>query len=265
MRTTIVHALGELASLHTHPPLACGLRSISMTRSTMSWQGQAEQPMMLRGRSMSSMVPDAPVPWPWTRAAGRVWFAAGRLGSMRSRTSAQLCSMLPGGHSGMAVWPFQVQCSMIPTLVDRRRHLCGRVQAVGAISGRRRHLEFSAYLARSRGGASAPPLHPSHAQNGKSRAPKTKCGHQKASTALERPHRHAPVPTRPACRTAAQRCESASTRTAQLQTTPCPPPSSKAKVLERPEPWKTRPDRAASSAARLGPASPSSTLSWKPI
>ena len=31
---------------------------------------------------------------------------------------------------------------MIPTLVDRRRHLCGRVQAVGAISGRRRHLEF---------------------------------------------------------------------------------------------------------------------------
>ena len=35
---------------------------------------------------------------------------------------------------------------MISTLVDRRRNLCGRVQAVGAISGRRRHLEFSAYF-----------------------------------------------------------------------------------------------------------------------
>ena len=108
----------------------------------MSLQGQAEQPMVLRGRSVSSMVPDAPVPWPWTRAAGRVWFAAGRLGSKRSRTSAQLCSMLPGGHRGMAVWPSQVQCSMILTLVDRRSHLCGRVQAVGAISGRRRTWSF---------------------------------------------------------------------------------------------------------------------------
>ena len=168
----------------------------------------------------------------------------------------------------MAVWPFQVQYSMILTLVDRRSHLCGRVQAVGAISGRRRrtpHLEFSADLARSRGGASAPPLHPSHAQNGLSRAPKTQCGQQKASTALERPHRHAAVPTRPACRTAAQRCESASTPTAQLQTTPCPPPSSKATVLERREPWKRRSNRAVPSAARLGPASSSSALSWKPI
>ena len=66
MRTTIVRVLADLASLRTHPPFgfACGLRSISMTRSTMSWQGQAEQPMMLRGRSVSSMIPDAPVPWP---------------------------------------------------------------------------------------------------------------------------------------------------------------------------------------------------------
>ena len=42
----------------------------------------------------------------------------------------------------MAVWPSQVQCSMILTLVDRRSHLCGRVQAVGAISGRRRTSSF---------------------------------------------------------------------------------------------------------------------------
>ena len=48
MRTTIVHDLDELASLHTHTPLACGLRSVSMTKPTMSWQGQAEQPMILR-------------------------------------------------------------------------------------------------------------------------------------------------------------------------------------------------------------------------
>ena len=80
MRTTIVHALDELASLHTHPPFDCGLRSVSMTRSTMSLQGQAEQPMMLRGRGVSSTVPDAPAPWPWTRAVGRVALAkaAGR-------------------------------------------------------------------------------------------------------------------------------------------------------------------------------------------
>ena len=106
MRTTIMDCLDELASLHTHPPLDCGLRSVSMTKSTMSLQGQAEQPMVLRGRSVSFMVPDAPVPWPWTRVAGRVWFAAGRLGSMRSRTSAQLCSMLAWwapGHGGVAV------------------------------------------------------------------------------------------------------------------------------------------------------------------
>jgi len=106
MRTTIVRVLADLASLNTHPPFDCGLRSISMTRSTMSLQGQAEQPMVLRGRSVSSMVPDAPVPWPWTRAAGMVWFAAGRLGSKRSRTSAQLCGMLAWWaprHGGVAL------------------------------------------------------------------------------------------------------------------------------------------------------------------
>ena len=118
MRTTIVYDLDELASLHTHTPLACGLRSVSMTKSTMGWQGQAEQPMMLRGRSVSSMVSDAPVPWSWTRAAGRVWFAAGQLGSMRSRTSAQLCSMLPGGHGGMAVWPFQGSGGLLMAALD---------------------------------------------------------------------------------------------------------------------------------------------------
>ena len=106
MRTTIVHALAELASLHTRPPFACGLRSFFMTKPTMSLQGQAEQPMVLRGWGVSSTVPDAPVPWPWIRVAGRVWFAAGRLGSKRSRTSAQLCGMLAWwapGHGGVAV------------------------------------------------------------------------------------------------------------------------------------------------------------------
>ena len=34
MRTTIVHALGELASLHTHPPLACALAPL---RSYEAW------------------------------------------------------------------------------------------------------------------------------------------------------------------------------------------------------------------------------------
>ena len=59
MRTTIVQVLADLASLRTHPRFDCGLRSISMTRSTMSWQGQAEQPMMLRGLSVSSLAAKA--------------------------------------------------------------------------------------------------------------------------------------------------------------------------------------------------------------
>ena len=62
MRTTIVQVLADLASLRTHPRFDCGLRSISMTRSTMSLQGQAEQPMVLRGRSVSSTVPNAQGP-----------------------------------------------------------------------------------------------------------------------------------------------------------------------------------------------------------
>ena len=199
MRTTIVDCLDELASLHTHPPLACGLRSVSMTKSTMSLQGQAEQPMVLRGRSGSSMVPDAPVPEPWTRVAGRVWFAAGRLGSMRSRTSAQLCSMLPGGHGGMAVWPLQGSGSLLLAALDVWRAGFAPLRP-GTRRGRDQGPAAQpAIFGAFGGGASAPPLHPSHAQNGKSRAPKTKCGHQKASTALERPHRHAAVPTRPAC------------------------------------------------------------------
>eukprot|EP00964_Phaeocystis_antarctica_P058959 scaffold34995_cov27-Phaeocystis_antarctica.AAC.1 len=39
------------ASLNTRPPLAQTAPWVSMAPSTMSWHGQAEQPMMLRGRS----------------------------------------------------------------------------------------------------------------------------------------------------------------------------------------------------------------------
>ena len=62
MRTTVVRGLADLASLHTRPPFDCGLRSVSMTKSTMSLQGQAEQPMVLRGRSVSSTVSNAQGP-----------------------------------------------------------------------------------------------------------------------------------------------------------------------------------------------------------
>ena len=37
----------------------------------MSWQGQAKQPIMLRGRSVSAGVPDAPGPSPWISQASR--------------------------------------------------------------------------------------------------------------------------------------------------------------------------------------------------
>ena len=62
MRTTVVRDLADLATLNTRPPFDCGLRSVSMTKSTMSLQGQAEQPMVLRGRSVSSTVPNAQRP-----------------------------------------------------------------------------------------------------------------------------------------------------------------------------------------------------------
>ena len=62
MRTTIVRVMADLATLHTRPPFDCGLRSVSMTKPTMGLQGQAEQPMVLRGRSVSSTVPNAQRP-----------------------------------------------------------------------------------------------------------------------------------------------------------------------------------------------------------
>ena len=37
----------------------------------MSWQGQAKQPIMLRGRSVSAGAPDAPGPSPWISQASR--------------------------------------------------------------------------------------------------------------------------------------------------------------------------------------------------
>ena len=111
MRTTIVHALDELASLHTHPPFDCGLRSVSMTRSTMSLQGQAEQPMMLRGRSVSSMVPDAPVP---TLGRGR-----------RAECGLQL-----GGWGRCALAPLRSYAACC--LVDTAAWRCGRCKAVEA-------------------------------------------------------------------------------------------------------------------------------------
>ena len=37
----------------------------------MSWQGQAKQTIMLRGRSVSAGVPDAPGPSPWISQASR--------------------------------------------------------------------------------------------------------------------------------------------------------------------------------------------------
>eukprot|EP00964_Phaeocystis_antarctica_P023303 scaffold13042_cov36-Phaeocystis_antarctica.AAC.2 len=49
-----------------------------MTPSTMSWHGQAEQSMMLRGRSVLAGVPDAQGTPPWTRVARRVWSAFAR-------------------------------------------------------------------------------------------------------------------------------------------------------------------------------------------
>eukprot|EP00964_Phaeocystis_antarctica_P148924 scaffold115909_cov40-Phaeocystis_antarctica.AAC.1 len=57
----------------------------------MSWQDQAEQPMMPRGRSVCAGVPDSQGSSPWTRLAGRVWFAAVWPQSMYSGTSPRLC------------------------------------------------------------------------------------------------------------------------------------------------------------------------------
>ena len=107
MRTTITDCLDELASLHTHPPLDCGLRSVSMTKSTMSLQGQAEQPMVLRGLSVSSTVPNAK-----GLTLGRGWraecgFQLGGWGRCALAPLRSYAACWPGGHRGWAVWPFQ--------------------------------------------------------------------------------------------------------------------------------------------------------------
>ena len=154
---------------------------------------------------------------------------------------------------------------MISTLVDRRRHLCGRVQAVGAISGRRRTSSFRP-IWRGPGAGRVP--RPCTLHTLKTAYP----AHQRPSAASRRPplpwNGHTAMPPCPpgsmlhSCAEVRERFDP--NRPAANHTLPATL-SSKAKVLERREPWKTRSDRAASSAARLGPASSSSTLSWKPI
>ena len=75
-RVASTRVLAESASLSTRQPLACHLSSVSMTLSTMSWHGHAEQPMRPRSWSVPAGVPDAQGPSSWTRVARRVWFAA---------------------------------------------------------------------------------------------------------------------------------------------------------------------------------------------
>ena len=107
MRTTIVRVLADLASLNPHPPFDCGLRSISMTRSTMSLQGQAEQPMVLRGRSVSSRFPTLNglnLGRGWRAECGLQLGGWGRCALAPLRSYA---ACWPGGHRGWAVWPFQ--------------------------------------------------------------------------------------------------------------------------------------------------------------
>ena len=79
--------------------------AVPMAPSTMSWHGQAEQPMMLRGRSVLAGVPDAQGTQPWTRVARRVWSAAVWPQSMWSGSSRWPCGMLvwwAPRHDGVA-------------------------------------------------------------------------------------------------------------------------------------------------------------------
>ena len=102
---TLRRISAESASLKTRPPVACDLASVPMTHSTMSWHGQAEQPMMLRGRSVLAGVPDAQGTQPWTRVARRVWYAAVWPQSRWSGSSRWPCGMLvwwAPRHDGVA-------------------------------------------------------------------------------------------------------------------------------------------------------------------
>ena len=137
--------------------------------------------------------------------------------------------------------------------------------AAHAISGWWRDLGFSARLERSGAGRSAPPLRSAWSQNGEAHSLESQHIQHQALTACTGPHHHAVVATRPACGLAIESCLTTSTAATQLQTTPCPPPSSKVKVLERREHRQARSNCAASSAARRGRASSSSTESWKPM
>ena len=87
-----LHASFNCFSLFDQAPasLVCDLTSVPAARATMSWQGQAEQPMMPRGRSVCAGVPDSQGSSPWTRLAGRVWFAAVWPQSMHSGASPRL-------------------------------------------------------------------------------------------------------------------------------------------------------------------------------
>eukprot|EP00964_Phaeocystis_antarctica_P118747 scaffold82500_cov31-Phaeocystis_antarctica.AAC.3 len=77
-----------------------------MAPSTMSWHGQAEQLMVLRGRSVLAGVPDAQGPPPWTRVARR---GCGLQLCRRSRCGQAAldghAASWSGGHRGMMMWP----------------------------------------------------------------------------------------------------------------------------------------------------------------
>ena len=96
---------------------------------------------------------------------------------------------------------------------------------------------------------------PAYAQNGETYSPMDQYRQHKALFAWAQPHHHAAVPTRSACRMAAESCQNTSAAAAQLHTTPCPPRSSKVKVVERQEQRRTLRDRPAPSAPLLCRAS----------
>ena len=57
-------------------PLVRDLTSVPAARATMSWHGQAKQPIMLRGQSVSASVPDAQGPSLWSSVGAKGAVAA---------------------------------------------------------------------------------------------------------------------------------------------------------------------------------------------
>ena len=225
----------------------------------MSWHGKAEEPMVLGGREGSAVALDARQPSLWTSVVrqGVVCSCAAVADVFWQLSAAMRHAGLVGTAAAgdvaepMQIEPYDVGIGPLGSKFTVLS-VCG---ACVAISSRRRDLWVlwsfvwrDLRIARSGAGHLPRPYASTHLKTTELTVPRSIA---QRNTAWAQPHHHAAVPTRPACRMAAESCQNTSAAAAQLQATPCQPRSSKVKAVERKKQRRTLRDRPAPPAPLL--------------